>query len=66
MTDHKGQAVSPYLMKPLRSFQQALAEQQQQLAVQHDSARSARNPARETHYPADAAKAVTRALSRVA
>jgi len=28
MTDHKGQPISPYLMKPLRSVQEVLAERQ--------------------------------------
>ena len=28
MTDHNGQPISPYLMKPLRSVQEVLAERQ--------------------------------------
>ena len=28
MTDHKGQPISPYLTKPLRSVQEVLAERQ--------------------------------------
>ncbi|MGF1609413.1 MAG: hypothetical protein ACFCUQ_08455 [Kiloniellales bacterium] len=65
MTDHKGQAVSPYLMKPLRSLQQAL-EEQQQLAAQQEATRSEPKTARERYHVAGAAKAVTRALSQVA
>lgn len=33
MTEHEGQSVSPYLLRPLRSFQQALAERNAQAAL---------------------------------
>lgn len=65
MTDHKGQAVSPYLMKPLRSLEQAL-EEQQQLAAQQEATRPERKATREPYKAAGVARGVTRPLSQVA
>ena len=59
MTDHKGQPISPYLTKPLRSVQEVLAERQSIDDLRR--AGEARAAARETAAASDGAR-----VSRVA